>query len=166
MRLTQSGTRLVIADTPGALWLLGLAFVVSGTLVLTLPLFAFNWAAFGIWERLAVVAIGASHLGGGLWTIRSHEQTRTELDRAAGTGTQLVRRPGERARRVTRFRIADVREVELIEERDSDGDRLYRIALGLLGGSTLPLMRYSLLGEESVRLQAEEIRRFLDLPAR
>ena len=165
MRVTDSGTRLVAADTPGGLWVLGLAFVASGTLVLTIPLFASEWATFGPWERIAVFAIGLSHLGGGLYTIRQHPATQVELDRAGGAGTHRVRRPGERVGSVTRFRMADIRDVGVVEEKDSDGDPVFEIRMRLADGRELHLQGHPNHGQAAAREQAAAIRRFVGLPA-
>lgn len=166
MRLTDTGTRLVAADTPGALWVLGLAFVASGTFVLSIPLFASEWATFGVWERIAVFAIGLSHLGGGLWTIRQHPATQVELDRAGGAGTHRVRRPGERVGSITRFQLADVRDVAVAEEKDSDGDPVFEVRMRLADGRELHLQGHPDHGEAAAREQAAAIRRFVGLPAR
>jgi hypothetical protein len=164
MRLTDTGTRLVAADTPGALWVLGLAFVASGTLVLSVPLFADEWATFGIWERLAVLAIGLSHLAGGLYTIRMHPATRVELDRMGGAGTHHVRKPGERVGAVTRFRLADVRDVGVLETKDSDGDPVFEVRMRLSDGRELHLQGHPDHGRAAAREQAAAIRRFVGLP--
>ena len=165
MRITCPGTHLVAADIPGCIWLLGLVFVASGTFVLTVPLFAPEWSTFGPWERAAVLAIGVSHLGGGLWTIRHHAATRTELDRARGTGTHCLRRPGERAATVTGFRLAEVRDVDVSEEKDSDGDPVYALRLLLSDGRALRLQGHPAPGATSARERAAAIRQFLRLPA-
>ena len=165
MRLTDTGTRLVAADTPGATWILGLAFVASGTFVLSIPLFASEWATFGPWERIAIFAIGLSHLGGGLWTIRQHPATQVELDRAGGAGTHRVRRPGERVGAITQFRLADVSDVGVVEEKDSDGDPVYLIRMLLADGRELRLQGHPAHGEAAAREQAAAIRRFVGLPA-
>jgi hypothetical protein len=165
MRLTDTGSRLVAADIPGAIWILGLVFVASGTLVLSVPLFADEWATFGLWERIAVFAIGLSHLAGGLWTIRLHPRTQVELDRAGGAGTHSVRHPGDRIGAVTRFRLADVRDVEVVEERDSDGDPVYLVRMLLADGRELRLQGHPSHGETAARDQAAAIRRFVGLPA-
>ncbi|HUR93330.1 MAG TPA: hypothetical protein VMY76_02020 [Gemmatimonadales bacterium] len=151
------------ADTPWAVWLLGLAFVASGTFVLGLPLVADEWAGFGIWERLGIVAIGVSHLAGGLWTIRHHAATRVELDRARGTGMHRVHRPGVRQAAVCRFRLADVRALHVREERDSDGDLLYAVDLVLSDGRNLPLQSHPAVNVAAARERAAEIRAFLGL---
>jgi hypothetical protein len=165
MRITHSGAHLVAADTPGCAWSLGLVFVASGTLVLTVPLFAPEWATFGFWARAAVLAIGASHLGGGLWTIRHHPETRTELDLARECGVHSVRRPGERAPTVTRFRLADVRDVTVLEEKDSDGDPVFTLRLLLSGGRELRLQGHPAGGKASALERAGAVRRFFGLPA-
>jgi hypothetical protein len=165
MQITRSPTRLVVSDTPGCVWLLGLVFVASGTLVLTVPLFATEWAGFGWWERAAVLAIGASHLGGGLWTIRHHPESRTELDLASGTGIHHIRRLGQRAATITRFRLADVRDVAVVESTDSDGDPVFMLRLRLSGGRELPLQGHPAAGQVQARERADTVRHFLGLAA-
>ena len=163
MRISQSSTRLVISDTPGCIWALGVVFVASGTFVLTIPLFAPEWAGFGWWERAAVLAIGVSHLGGGLWTIRLHPDTRTELDRARGTGSHRVRHLGRRAATIAHFRLADVREVAIVESTDGDGDPVFALRLRLSGGRDLPLQGHPASGRPNAGERAEVIRHFLGL---
>ena len=165
MRLTESPGRLVLSDTPGCIWVLGLAFVGSGTLVLTVPVFAPEWATFVWWERLAVLAIGASHLAAGLWTIRLHPATRLELDRARGAGLHRVRHPGQRAPTITTFRLTEVRDVALVESRDSDGDPVFALRLRLSEGREVQLQGHPAPGREQARGRADVLRRFLGLPA-
>jgi hypothetical protein len=132
--------------------------------VLTVPLFAPEWATFGWWERVAVLAIGVSHLGGGLWTIRHYPTTDTELDRTRRTGTHRVRKPGEREATVTSFRLADVRDVDVLEGKDSDGDPVYSVRLLLSGGREIRLQGHPAAGKAPAHVHAGSIRRFLGLP--
>src|SRR5205809_1454116 len=92
MRIIETASRLELRDVPYGLWLFGLVFVMSGSFVLTVPFWAPEWRGFQLWERLAVVAIGASHLAGGLFMAGRAHATVTELDRATNLGSQRVRR--------------------------------------------------------------------------
>jgi len=165
MRVTQADERMVIADTPGCLWLFGGVFVLSGSFVL-LMLFTDAPArapAFG--TRLSAFVIGVSHLAVGLWLVRRHVETRTELDRARGQGSHRVRRPWSRQVIVTNFALADVRAVDVRHDRDGDGDPVFQIRLWLSGSRMLPLQGQPAQGERSALQHADEIRRFLNLSA-
>jgi len=165
MRLTQSGGRLVVVDTPGVVWLLGLVFVASGTFVLAAAPTSAEWATFALWERAAVIAIGLAHLGGGLFFIRAHPSVRTELDLARGTGVHMIRRPAERRATVTRFPLTDVHDVSVLHEKDRDGDPVYGVGLLLTGGRELRMESFLRPGEAAAREHVSAIRRFAGLPA-
>ena len=165
MRIQQSSGRLVARDTPGCLWLFGLVFVASGTFVLTAAPWSPEWATFSGWERTAILAIGIGHLGAGLWLIRSTPQTTLELDRARGTGTHRTRHPGNRDWSVTTFRLADLRDVNLLEERDSDGDPAFVVRALLADGRELRLHGTTTSARKPAAERAGEIRKFLGLPA-
>jgi len=168
MRIIETSDRLVLRDVPGVLWVFGLVFVASGSFVLTAPIWADEWRDFGFWQRLAMLAIGVAHVGGGLLTAGQPRATVTELDRAKGRGAQRVRRAwsrweGASSSAPTEFPLADVRAVELVRTRDSDGDPVYRLRLWLAGSESLWLQAQPLMGEARAREQAERIRRFLGL---
>ena len=166
MRLIESGDRLVLRDVPGALWMLGLAFVGSGLFVLTVPFWAPEWRDFGPWARLAVLVLGAAHLGGGLMTASKACATVTELDRARGRGSQRVDRlwsrwGGTRGPEPTEFALDDVRAVEIVQSKDDDGDPEYRMRLSLARSETVWLHAQAVPGEAHAREQAARVRRFL-----
>ena len=163
MKITETSGRMVVTDTPGCLWLFGLAFIGSGTLVLTVPFLGREWPSFHLWERAAVVVIALSHLAGGLWMVRRHAATRTELDRTSGIGTHRVRRPGSRVPVVTVFSLADVRGVDVRQAQDSEGDPMFQLRLWLAASRVLLLQSQPAHGEAQARKSAAAIRRFLAL---
>ena len=163
MKITERDGRLEVVDTPGCLWLFGFVFVASGLFVLSIPFTSTQWATFPLWERAAVLAIGAAHLAGGLWTVRRHAATRTELDPATRRGTHRVQQPGTRVATVTTFELADVRAVEVRHHTDSDGDPMYQLVLWLSRSRTLLLQSQPAHGEAQARGHADAIRRFLKL---
>ena len=167
VRIVETSDRLVLRDVPGVLWVFGLVFVASGSFVLTAPFWADEWRDFGFWPRLAVFAIGVAHVGGGLFTAGQPRATVTELDRAGGRGAQRVRRLWSRwdppDSVPAEFPLADVRALELVRTRDSDGDPVYRMRLWLAGSQALWLQAQPVMGEARAREQAERIRRFLGI---
>jgi hypothetical protein len=165
LKITESGGRLVATDTPRVIWSLGLVFVASGIFVLTSAPLSAEWATFAFWERAAVLAIGVAHLGGGLWFIRAHPSVRTAIDLTRRTGEHRIRRPGERRATVTHFSLADVREVDLVRDKDSDGDPVYGVRLILTDGRELRLQSFLRPGEAEASERTAVIRRIVGLPA-
>ena len=168
MRIIETGSRLVLRDIPRGLWVFGLVFVASGSFVLTVPFWALEWRDFQLWERLAVVAIGASHLAGGLFMTGRARATVTELDRATRRGSQRVRRlwsrwEGAHGSARTEFGLDGARAVEIVHSKDSDGDPMYRLRLWLAGSESLWLQAQAVHNEARVREQAERVRRFLGI---
>jgi len=167
LRIHRTESRLVLNDVPGALWLLGLTFTASGTFVLTIPFWAVEWREFGIWARLAVLAIGIGHLAGGLYAASQPAATRTELDRATGVGTQLVRKLWPFGRGSTsRFSVGDVRDVEIVRAKDNDGDPTFQLRLWLSESRVLWVQAQPARGEQRAREHADEVARFLTLERR
>lgn len=168
MRIIETVDRLEVRDVPGVLWILGIVFVASGSFVLSAPFWAPEWRDFGKWERLGMVALGVAHLAGGLVTAGQARATVTSFDRAEGRGLQRVGRLwsfGKGALAATRaeFSLADVRAVEIVRTKDSDGDAVFRLRLWLARSESLWLQAQPVLGEARVSEQAERLRRFLRL---
>lgn len=168
MRITETATRLELRDIPRGLWIFGLVFVASGSFVLTIPFTAPEWRTFELWQRLAVVTIGASHLAGGLFLVGRARATVMVLDRATNLGAPRIRRLWTRWHGVhgserTEFALDRARAVEIVHSKDSDGDPMYQLRLWLEGSESLWLQGQAVHGEARVREQAERIRWFLGL---
>ena len=58
---------------------------------------------------------------------------------STGEGVHLVRRPWFGEPTVTRFRLDDVRTIEIVKSQDSDGDAMYQLVLWLSGSRRLAL---------------------------
>ena len=168
MRITETGSRLVLRDVPSVFWLLGLVFVASGSFVLAVPLWSDEWRDFRLLVRLAILTIGVAHLAGGLHFAGQMRATVTEMDRATNRGSHRVRRlwsrwHGADGAERTEFALDDVRAVEIVHARDSDGDSTYQLRLWLAGSESLWLQAQAGYGEAHVRAQAERVRHFLRL---
>jgi hypothetical protein len=165
MKVTETRERMVVADTPGCLWLFGGMFVLSGSFVLLMLLMDAGMGSWVAWERLSALVIGASHFAVGFWLVRRHVETRTELDRGSGQGSHRVRRPWSRQVVETTFALADVRSVDIRHDRDGDGDPVFQLRLWLSGSRMLPLQGQPAQGERKALEHADAIRRFLKLEA-
>ena len=163
MRVVQDGERLVVRDRPGGMWLLGLMFVASGTFATAIGagLLEMEGDVTG-WARLAVLAIGLGHLGGGVYVLRQAHATEVVIDRARGV--LVVRARGVRRDEAETVRLSDVTRLELFEEKDGDGDLTYTLRLRLTGDRAVPLHAIPVRTPNDLAAQAGLIQRFLRLP--
>lgn len=164
LRIEQHADRLVVRDTPSGQWLFGSLFVASGLVVLSIPIISDAWAGFVAWQRLAVLAIGVGHFGIGSWYVARHLETITTFDRASGDGISIRRRPMAWRRQAERFKVADVRAIEILRTVDSEGDPMYQLRLWLSGSRVLPLQSQPTHQLKRVRNAAEALRHGLGLP--
>ena len=169
MRLIETSHRLTLDDSARPVRALGAAFVASGAFVLSLPLHLGGWVTMLGWEKVGVVAIGLSHLAGGAWAMMHPAASRLELDRDSGEGVLRWLRPWSRERMrlgpdaETRFRLDDVREVDIVRAFDADGDSTYALRLVLRDGRTLPIQANP-IGDARVTCgHAEQVRAFLGI---
>ena len=146
------------------MWSLGLMFVTTGAFVLSAPFWSGDWRAFGPWERLALVAIGAAHLAAGLVSTLRPRATETELDQTTGTVIQKVRRFWPLTQDTARFPL-DARAVEIVRSSDSDNDPMFQLRLWLAESRALWLQAQPVYGEARARHEATRLRRFLGLAA-
>jgi hypothetical protein len=163
VRLDHSPERTIVRDIPRGMWVFGSVFVLSGLAVLIGLVGSRDWASFSMWVRLAILALGFAHLAAGCYSVWRYEATVTTFDHRTGEGSHEVRRPFRRASRITRFRVHDVRTVELRRDTDSDGDPMYQLRLWLAGSRVLPLQGQPAHGIERGERDAGALRDALRL---
>lgn len=111
------------------------------------------------WERLFVFTIGAACASAGAFVIVGAPAIHAVFDRTSGRA--IVTTTGLRGRSRVEFACRDVCVVDLKEEKDSDGDPMYRVRLWLRDGRTVLLQSQPVHGRQWCAVRAEMIRRFL-----
>jgi hypothetical protein len=139
VRILSDERRTIVRDVPRGSTIFGMVFVCSGLVVLTTATHGEAWSRFVLWERLSVLSIGVAHFWAGCWLVWRRLDTTTTFDHSAGEGVHVVRRPYFGEPTVTRFRLDDVRTIEIVKSEDSDGDPMYHLVLWLAGSRRLPL---------------------------
>ncbi len=162
MRVTERGTRLVVQETPGCIWIFGSWFVAGGALAMAMPFIAVNRADIAAWGRLVSIGFGAGVAAAGLFTIHAAPAIRTEIDRATGSVRVRSRGPGRRTR-VDDFTIRDIGVVQVLPARDSDGDEYYTLRLLLRDGRELALHAQPSYGKDAIERSAQQIRNYVGM---
>jgi hypothetical protein len=159
VHIEERGNVLIAQATPGCMWIFGLWFVAGGVLVMVVTFAASNAHELAWWERLLAFVIGVSHAAGGLYVIIGAPAIRAVFDRTSDRA--VVTTSGLRGRSRFEFACRDVSIVDLKEEKDSDGDPMYRVCLWLRDGRTILLQSQPMHGREWCAVRADAIRRFL-----
>jgi len=163
MQIVERDELLTVRDRPGCLWLFGLWFVAGGVLALLMPFVAVNRSELPWWGRLLTIGMGLATLCAGLFTIRSHPETTTELDAGRSVG-RVTTRGFARAASTDSFPLADARSLEVVTGRDGDGDPTFRLRLWLAGSRSVWLQANPAYGGGTAAWEAaERVRAFLAL---
>ena len=161
MKIEESPESLILRDQPGCIWGLGVFFLLIGALFVLGPLVLFSDRAEQPWtvNGLAVV-MGLAGVGAGVWVLRVPLTTITfdRLDRAV-----TVRSWGLRRERNRRWTFAQVAGFQVVEEKDSEGDPVYRLQMELHGGEMVWLTYVHLHFRDSYDQAAQRARQFLGL---
>lgn len=163
MRLIHDGDRMVLRDTPGCFWLLGLMFVGSGTLAALAGVGLVDGdSEIGFWARAAILFIGAGHLFGAFLLLRASHATEMVLDRVNRVVT--VRTRGVRRVTEERHRFSDVAAIDVLARKDGDGDLTYTLRLWLRDSTVIPLHSTPAQSREALDEHARVLRDFIGIP--
>ena len=128
MRVRDRGSIVEVDDVPGLHWLLGLLFVVVGTLFFAGPLGAFTDAdKLRWWLRVLICVMGALSTGVGVWLIAQAPRSRLTIDRA--NSRARLERTGIRGRATFEWPLSAIAAVDLIERPDDEGNPVFQVRL-------------------------------------
>jgi hypothetical protein len=164
MRIQREGGQVWLRDHAAPFWALGVFLLVGGALGIALPLgLAQNAGDLKLWERLASGGIGLGVCAGALWWLARSPGTRVRLD-LTRRSLHLIRWSilGPEVREVPFDELAGTK-VE--ESEDSDGGKVWRPAVRLLGGDVLPLSQLWSHDERDVRETVATVAELCRLPA-
>lgn len=160
MRVKRSANILVIRETPGCLWILGVFFAVIGT--------AFVYGSLGGYTNFDEAppwVLGLHFFGGicaiaaGYWVLFFAPITTVIIDR--NTRTVSIRRKGITGKTDTEFVFDEVGRFDVFEEFDSDGDDVYTLGLVLADERNLTISSLSSPLESDKRDLAFEANQFM-----
>ena len=128
--IQQTTNNLILKDSAGCFWMLGLFFVViAGTFIIGLLGAFYNLNEITEPERAGAWFISLSGLAAGIWFIYSNPGTKLNFDKSGNLLT--IQRRGLMRNEIEKYRLNNIEDVILIESKDTDGDPVYRIELKL-----------------------------------
>lgn len=162
MRIVDRHRALLVQDSPGLHWLLGLLFLSVGTLFVLGPLGLFTDAMTVGWHvRALSLVLGA--IGGlvGLWVLYRAPRSMLRLDRLTGR-VHLVRW-GLTGRRAYVWSVAEIAAVHLAESADDEGSLVFQVQLLLRDGHVVPVSQLWTHGRQSAVALTERLQQALEM---
>jgi hypothetical protein len=163
MRIIREGGLITLRDQVAPYWALGLFLLAGGLMGIAMPLgLATNAAELKPWERLSSLGIGTGVSLGGLWWLARSPATQVRLDLTRRLLTLV--RTGLLGRRVRQLSFNELKAVELVQGKDSDGDSISRPAIRLRSGELVLLSALWSHDEPTVRASAGAVADSCRLP--
>lgn len=138
MQAEQTENVLIIRESPGCLWLFGLFFAFVGSV--------FVYGALGgladydrqsPWMLALAFVIGAIGIGAGIWIIYRAPITQVVINRVENE--VFITRYGLFGKQKTFYDFDEIEQFCLIEEQDSEGDKIWSLGMKLKNDETIKI---------------------------
>lgn len=158
--IQQTTTDLIVKDSAGCLWLVGLFFVaVAGTFVVGLMGAFNNLNELNQLEQAAAWIISLAGIAAGIWMIYSNPSITSDFDKREGV--IKIRRKGLMRNEKEIFPLTEIKDVVINESRDDDNDPIYSVDIILKSSKTIALTKTWLYKKEELQKSINEIKKFL-----
>ena len=138
MRAVERNGVLVVGDSPGLHWLLGLLFATVGAVFVLGPAWLFTNRASVSWPvRALSTLMGGAGVATGLWILARAPRSTLEVNRRADR--VRVRRRGVAGAETHAWPIREITGVRLAEARDDEGGAVFRVEVVLRSGAAVPV---------------------------
>ncbi|MEP6902980.1 MAG: hypothetical protein ABJA66_14605 [Actinomycetota bacterium] len=138
MQTEETENVLVIRETPGCLWFVGLFFSMIGGVFVYGALGGFtNYKDYSPWVIGLTFLMGAAAVGVGIWIFYRAPITRVVIDRIENT--VLMTRYGLFGKQQTFYDFDEIERFCLIEEKDDEGDNVWSLGMKLTSDETIKI---------------------------
>jgi hypothetical protein len=162
MQIEETPEQLILRDRPGCIWGLGLFFLLIGGLFALGPWFFFtDRAETPFWQTLLASAMGWVGVSVALWLIARTPHTTVLFDRLARTIN--IQRWGLAGRKIETYTFSEAAGFEVVQEKDTEGDPIFRLRLNLRSGQSTWLTMVHLHADDAYVEAATRARRYLGL---
>ncbi len=129
MQTEQTQNELIISETPGCVWIMGLFFALIGGIFVYGALGGFtDYDRHAPWTIALTLFMGSAAVAVGVWVIYSAPITKVVIDRIENT--VFIQRWGLFGKHKSFYHFDEIEQFMLLEEKDNEGDPVW--ALGML----------------------------------
>ncbi len=142
MQTEQTENELIIRETPGCLWIVGLFFALAGGTFVYGALGGFsNWRDQSLWTLVVAFLMGSIAVAAGIWIIYGAPITKVIIDRVEDT--VRMTRYGLFGKRESYYDFAEIERFYLVEEKDTEGDDIWFLGMELTDGETIKISSFA-----------------------
>jgi hypothetical protein len=161
MKITRhTTTNLIVKDSAGCLWLLGLFFViVAGTFVIGLMGAFTNLNELNQLEQTAAWIVSLAGVAAGVSFIHSNPSIETDFDKRENT--VLIKRIGLIRTETEHYSLKEIKDIVINQLKDDDGDPIFSVDMNLVSGKITPLTKTWLRNKEELEKNIKQIKDFI-----
>lgn len=142
MQIVKTPDSLIITDTPGCLWLVGLFFAIIGGIFVYGSLGGLtDYGTHPLWMLLVSFVMGAIAVGSGIWIIFKAPITKVVINRL--NQNVIMSRWDIFGRRNVVYDFDDIQQFCLIEGQDDEGDQIWNFGMELINGEMIKITSIS-----------------------
>ncbi len=161
MQIKQTENELIINETPGCLWIFGLFFALVGGSFVYGSLGGFtNFNEVPFWQLALACFMGLIGVSFGVWQIFSAPVTKIVFNRT--TKTVDYTKYGLTGKTRTFYKFDQIKKFHTLEEKDSEGDPIWSLAMELLSGEIIKVSAMEVNHEKSKRDIVFEVNKFMN----
>jgi hypothetical protein len=166
MQSEQTQNELIISETPGCVWIMGLFFALVGGILVYGALGGFtDWGLHPFWTLALTFLMGSSAVGVGVWIFYGAPITRVVIDRIENSVEMT--RYGLFGKRESIYDFAEIKEFCLIEDEDDESNRIWYLGMKLTDDELVKISSHPSHDEQFKQNFVFQINEFMDkqLPA-
>jgi hypothetical protein len=161
MKITRhTTTNLIVKDSAGCLWLLGLFFVlIAGTFVIGLMGAFNNLNELNQLEQTTAWIVSLAGVAAGIWLIYSNPVIKTDFDKRECV--VKINKRGFMKNETENYPLAEIKDIIINESKDDDGDPIFSVDMNLVSGKITPLTKTWLRNKEELEKNIKQIKDFI-----
>jgi hypothetical protein len=160
MKIEQSEDSLIIRETPGCLWFVGLFFALVGGIFVYGALGGFtDYDKQAPWVIAFAGLMGSCAVGVGIWAIYKAPVTKVVISNTENK--VFLSRFGLFEKQKSVYAFEEISRFCLVEERDDEGDPIWSVGFILTSGETIKLNSLPSHSEEYERKYVFQVNKFM-----
>jgi hypothetical protein len=160
--IEHSNNNLVLKDSAGCMWPLGLFFLsVAGLFAAGLSGLFTNLDEFTLLEKSIAWFISLSGIAAGIWIIYSHPFVNINFDK--NEDAVIITRKRITGKEIESYPLNEIKDIIIIEDTDTDGDKVYGFGMKLISGKVINLTNTIIQNKDLMNDDVDVLKNFLNL---
>ncbi len=161
MKSFQTQNELIIRETPGCMWIIGLFFASIGGIVVYGSLGGFtNYHQIEFYKIFLAFLMGMIGVSAGCWFFYRSPITKITINNL--NETVYLQRFGVSGKSAEKYTFNEISQFFLIEEKDDEGDPIWLLGMELIDGEVIKISSLESHSEEFKRKFVFETNLFMN----